>query len=75
MQIGKNSNETRLAESGPSVLELLTTPSEAKVARYILEQKIESYRQKIAESELALAMQRNRHDDLLRQLAKEEAQD
>lgn len=37
--------------------------------RYTLKLKIEGYRQQIAESELALATQRNRRDDLLGQLA------
>jgi hypothetical protein len=64
MPIEKHSNEARLAESGPSVL-----------VRYSLKQKIEGYRQQVAESELALTKQRNRRDDLLRQLAEEEAKD
>ena len=75
MAIEKHSNEARLAESGPSVLALLTTPLKPDVVRYRLEQKIEGYRQRIAASELALTKQRNRRDDLLRQLAEEEAKD
>ena len=71
----KHSNEARLAESGPSVLTLLKAPLDPEVVRYTLEQKIEGYRQQIAESELALTKQRNRRDDLLRQLAVEEAKD
>ena len=73
MPIEKHSNETRLAESGPSVLTLLKSPLEPDVVRYNLKQKIEGYRQQVAESELALTKQRNRRDDLLRQLAEEEA--
>jgi hypothetical protein len=61
--------------SGPSVLALLTTPLEPEVVRYTLEQKIEGYRQQMAETELVLTNQRNRRDDLLRQLAEEEAKD
>jgi hypothetical protein len=75
MPIEKHSNETRLAESGPSVLTLLKSPLEPDVVRYSLKQKIEGYRQQVAESELALTKQRNRRDDLLRQLAEEEAKD
>jgi hypothetical protein len=75
MPVEKHPNEAHQAESGPSMLALLKTPLEPEVVRYTLEQKIESYRQLIAESELALATQRNRHDDLLRQLAREEAKD
>jgi hypothetical protein len=61
-------NEARQAESGPTVLTLLKTPLES----YSHEQKLEGYRQRIAESNLALTIQRNRLDDLLRQLAEEE---
>jgi hypothetical protein len=75
MPIEKHSNEARLAKSGPSVLALLKTPLEPEVMRYTLERKIEGYRQQIAQSELALTKQRNRRDDLLRQLAEEEAKD
>ena len=75
MAIEKHSNEARRAKSGPSVLALLKTPFEADVVRYTLEQKIEGYRQQIAESELALTKLRNRRDDLLKQLAAEEAKD
>ena len=75
MPIEKHSNEARLAESGPSVLALLKTPLEPEVVRYSLEQKIEGYREQVAQSELALTKQRNRRDDLLRQLAEEEAKD
>ena len=73
MTVEKHPNEARQAESGPSVLTLLTTPLEAEVVRYTLERKLEGYRQQIAESEIALTRQRNRRDDLLRQLAEEEA--
>ena len=73
MPIEKRSNEARLAESGPSVLALLKNPLEPAVVRYRLEQKIEGYRQQVAESELALTKQRSRRDELLRQLAEEEA--
>ena len=73
MPIEKHSNEAHLAGSGPSVLALLKTPLDPEVVRYTLEQKIEGYRQQIAASELALTKQRNRRDDLLRQLAEEEA--
>jgi hypothetical protein len=75
MPIEKHSSEARLAESGPSVLALLKTPLDPEVVRYTLEQKIEGYRQQIVASELALTKQRNRRDDLLRQLAEEEAKD
>jgi hypothetical protein len=75
MPIEKHSNEACRAKSGPSVLALLKTPFEADVVRYTLEQKIEGYRQQIAESELALTKLRNRRDDLLKQLAAEEAKD
>lgn len=68
MPINKRSNE-----SGPSVLALLKTPLDREVVLYTLEQKIEGYRQQIAASELALTKQRNRRDDLLRQLADAEA--
>jgi hypothetical protein len=68
MPINKRSNE-----SGPSVLALLKTPLDPAVVLYTLEQKIEGYRQRIAASELALTKQRNRRDDLLRQLADAEA--
>ena len=68
MPINKRSNE-----SGPSVLALLKTPLDPAVVLYTLEQKIEGYRQRIAASELALTKQRNRRDDLLRQLAEAEA--
>jgi hypothetical protein len=57
------------------VLALLTNPLDPEIVRFTLEQKIEGYRQRIAESELALIKQRNRRDDLLRQLAEEEAKD
>ena len=73
MPIKKHSNEARLAESGPSVLALLKTPLDPEVVLYTLKQKIEGYRQQIAASELALTKQRNRRDDLLRQLADAEA--
>ena len=73
MPIKERSNELRLAESGPSVLALLKTPLEPDIVRYRLEQKIEGYRQRMAESELALTKLRDRRDDLLRQLAEEEA--
>jgi hypothetical protein len=75
MPIEKHSNEVRLAESSPSVLALLKTPLEPGVVRYRLEQKIEGYRRQMVESELALTKQRIRRDDLLRQLAEEEAKD
>jgi hypothetical protein len=61
------------AESAPSVLALLTTPSDAKVKRYLRERRLERYRQRIAESDLALTAQRNRHNDLQRQLLEEKA--
>ena len=67
--------ETRRAESAPSVLALLTTPSDAKVKRYLHERKLERYRQRIAESGLALTRHRDRHSDLERQLLEEEAKD
>ena len=51
------------------------TPLAPEVVRYTLEQKIEGYREQIATTELALTKQRNRRDDLLRQLAVEEAKD
>ncbi|WP_298255037.1 hypothetical protein [Bradyrhizobium sp.] len=73
MPIERHSNEAPLGESGPSVLALLTTPLDPEIVRFTLEQKIEGYRQQIAESELALIKQRNRRDDLLRRLAEEEA--
>ena len=73
MPIEKQSNEARLAKSGPSVLALLKTPLEPDAVRYSIEQKIEGYREQIAWSELALTKQRNRRDDLLRQLAEQEA--
>ncbi len=72
MPTKKHSNEA-CAESGPSVLALLKTPLDPEVVRYTLQRKIEGYRQQIAESELALTKQRNRRDDLLKQLAEEEA--
>jgi hypothetical protein len=68
-------NEARLAKGGPSVLALLTIPLEAHVKRCLHEQKLERYRQRLAESNLALTRQQNRHNDLLRQLADEEARD
>jgi hypothetical protein len=46
---------------------------EPHMVHYRLEQKIEGYRQWMAESELALTKLRDRRDDLLRQLAEEEA--
>ena len=67
--------ETRQAESAPSVLALLTTPSDAKVKRYLHERKLERYRQRIAESGLALTRLRDQHSDLERQLLEEEAKD
>ena len=67
--------ETSQAESAPSVLALLTTPSDARVKRYLHERKLERYRKWIAESGLALTRQRSRHDDVLRQLLEEEAKD
>jgi hypothetical protein len=73
MTVEKHTNEARQAESGPSVLALLKTPLDAEVVRYTLERKLDGYRQQIAESEIALTRQRNRYDDLLRQLAEEEA--
>ena len=69
MPIEKHPNKARLTESGPSVLALLKAPLDPEVVRYTLEQKIEGYRQQIAASEVALTKQRNRRDDLLRQLA------
>jgi hypothetical protein len=68
-------NEARLAKGGPSVLALLTIPSEAHVKRCLHQQKLKRYRQRLAESNLALTRQQNRHNDLLRQLADEEAKD
>ena len=67
--------ETRQAESAPSVLALLTTPSDAKVKSYLHERKLERYRQRIAESGLALTRLRDQHSDLERQLLEEEAKD
>jgi len=67
--------EPSQAESAPSVLALLTTPSDAKVKRYLHDRKLERYRQRIAESDLALTRQRNQHNDLQRQLLEEEAED
>jgi hypothetical protein len=67
--------ETRQAESAPSVLALLTTPSDAKVKRYLHERKLERYRQRIAESGLALTKHRDQQNDLERQLLEEEAKD
>ena len=49
MPIEKHSNEARLAESGPSVLTLLKSPLQPDVVRYSLKQKIEGYRQQVAE--------------------------
>ena len=71
--IVETSIETSQAESAPSVLALLTTPSEAKVKRYLHERKLERYRQWIAESGLALTRQQDRHNDMRRQLLEEEA--
>ena len=65
--------KAHLAESGPSVLALLKTPLDPEVVRYTLEQKIEGYRQQMVKSELDLTELRARRDDLLRQLAEEEA--
>jgi hypothetical protein len=67
--------ETSQAESAPSVLALLTTPSDARVKRYLHERKLARYRQRIAESGLALTKHRDRHTDLERQLLEEEAKD
>jgi hypothetical protein len=67
--------ETDEAESAPSVLALLTTPSDARVKRYLHERKLERYRQRIAESGLALTRHRDRHSNLERQLLEEEAKD
>jgi hypothetical protein len=67
--------ETGQAESAPSVLALLTTPSDARVRRYLHERRLERYRQRIAESALALTRHRDRHSDLERQLLEEEAKD
>jgi hypothetical protein len=64
-------DEARQAESGPSVLALLKTP----LAGYTHEQKLESYRRRIVESNLALTRQMHRHNDLQRQLLEEEAKD
>lgn len=75
MSIIETTNEARQAESAPSVLALLTIPLEAKVERYIHEQKLERYRRRIGESNLALTRHRSRHNDLLRQLLEEEAKD
>jgi len=66
MSVEKHSSESRQAERGPSVLALLKTPLHPEVVRYTLERQLEGYRQQIADSELALAKQRERHDDLLR---------
>jgi hypothetical protein len=71
--IVKTTIEARQAESAPSVLALLTTPSDAKVKRYLHERKLERYRQRIAESGLALTRHRDQHSDLERQLLEEEA--
>ena len=49
MSIEKHSNEAALGESGPSVLALLTNPLDPEIVRFTLEQKIEGYRQRIAE--------------------------
>ena len=73
MPIEDHPNEARLAESGPSVLEQLKNPLDPDVVRYRLEQMIEGYRQQMVASELALTKLRNRRDDLLRQLADEDA--
>lgn len=70
---GEKSEIERRAESAPSVLALLTTPSEARVKRYLHERKLARYRQRIAESGLALTRHRDRHNDLERQLLEEEA--
>jgi hypothetical protein len=67
--------EVRQAKPSPTVLALLTIPLEAKAERYIHEQKLERYRRRIAESDLALMRHRNRHNELLRQLLEEEAKD
>jgi hypothetical protein len=67
--------EASQAESAPSMLALLTTPSDAKVKRYLRERKLERYRQRIAESGLALTRHRDQHNDLERQLLEEEAKD
>jgi hypothetical protein len=40
--------EARQGESAPSVLALLTTPSDAKVKRYLHGRKLERYRQRIS---------------------------
>jgi hypothetical protein len=71
--IVKTTIEARQAESAPSVLALLTTPSDAKVKRYLHERKLERYRRRIAESGLALTRHRDQHSDLERQLLEEEA--
>jgi hypothetical protein len=66
--------ETSQAETAPSVLALLTTSSD-KVKRYLHERKLERYRQRIAESGLALTRHRDQHSDMERQLLEEEAKD
>jgi hypothetical protein len=53
------------------VLALLKTP----LAAYTHEQKLESYRRRIVESNLALTRQMHRLNDLQRQLLEEEAKD
>jgi hypothetical protein len=75
MPIEKHSSEARPAKSGPSMLRMLKHPLEPDVLRYSLEQRIEGYRQKMAESNLALTKLRDGRDDLLRQLAEVEAKD
>jgi len=67
--------ETGEGESAPSVLALLTTPNDARVKRYLHERKLARYRQRIAESGLALTRHRAQHHDLERQLSEEEAND
>ncbi len=73
--IKETPTEARQAKPSPTVLALLTIPLEAKVERYIHEQKLERYRRRIAESHLAQTRHRNRHNELLRQLLEEEAKD
>jgi hypothetical protein len=71
----KAPNGGHQAKPCPTVLALLTTPLEAGVARYIHEQKLERYRQVIAESHLALTRHRIRHNELLKQLLDEDLSD
>lgn len=73
MPIKKHSNEIPSPHKTPSVLVLLKTPLEPDIVRYRLHQKIEGYRQQMVKSERALTELRERRNDLLRQLAEEEA--